>query len=192
MSGTWASNWVNGDVVTAAEFKKGMGAIYDTTLGAPAASIDLTGIVATYAHLLIVAQLRCDHATVVASAGIRFNNDATAIYDWERIYGTAATPTSAETFADTSGQIGNIPGSSVAAGIAGSLSIFIPNYAGTTFNKAYTSTVNHKGGVSSGNMFSGVWGGQWRSSVAINRVTLVQTGSNFIAGSRVTVYAMGA
>lgn len=192
MSGTWASGWVAGDVVTAAEHKKGMGAIFDSTLGAPAATIDLSGIVATYAHLLIIAQLRCDHATVNAAAGIRFNNDATAIYDWERVYGVAATPTSAETFADTSGQLGNIPGSSVAAGIAATMSIFIPNYAGTTFNKSYTSTINHKGGVTSGTVLAGTWGGQWRNTAAINRITLVQTGSNFIAGSRVTVYAMGA
>lgn len=192
MSGTWAAGWVAGDVVTAAEYAKGTGAIFNSTLGADAASFDITGIVATYAHLRIVAQLRGTEATASSNAAIRFNNDSSAIYDWERLFGNGAAAGAGEGLAATGGQIGFIPGSTVGAGIAATLEIVIPNYAGTTFNKGYTSTCNHKVGVASGNVYTGVWGGQWRSTAAINRITLVPQANNFLAGSRVTVYAMGS
>jgi hypothetical protein len=40
--------------VTAAEFRKSMGCVADSTLGIAAASFDFTGLPTTYAHLMVV------------------------------------------------------------------------------------------------------------------------------------------
>ena len=37
-----------------------------------------------------------------------------------------------------------------------------------------------------------VGGGEWRSTAAINRVTVFPATGNFIAGTRLTIYGMGA
>src|SRR6266704_6680502 len=114
-SATWALGWLAGDVVTSAEFAKGAGSIYDTTLGGASATVDITSIIANYAHLLIEVYARSDTAANTALLGMRFNNDAAANYDYERNYGTGATPTSAESFAQIYAVQGLMPAASVGA-----------------------------------------------------------------------------
>ena len=60
----------------------------------------------------------------------------------------------------------------------------MPNYAGTAFMKNYRAE-----------SFCPSWamavGGQWASTAAITRVTLVPLGgTNFVTGSRVTLYGL--
>jgi len=78
----WSTGWVAGNLVTAAEFGKGVGCIYDTTLVGTPASIDIPGIVATYAHLLIMHSLRGDIAGTGANLWLRFNGAASDMY-WQ-------------------------------------------------------------------------------------------------------------
>jgi hypothetical protein len=49
--------------------------------GVSAASIDVTGIIAGYAHLRLVLQARGDAAVTTTSLLVRFNNDSAANYD---------------------------------------------------------------------------------------------------------------
>jgi hypothetical protein len=192
MTGTWASGWATGDVVTAAEFKKTAGAIFDSTLGASAANVDITGISATYAHLMVSLYGRGDTAATTTSVAIRFNGDAAANYDYQYLLGSAAAPAAAESFANTSPVAALIPANTAGANLFGSAEIFIPNYAGSTNNKQYVSINAAKSATTTGTMFVIIYGGGWRSNAAINQVTLFPVAGNFVAGTRVTIHALGA
>lgn len=189
-SGTWALGWAVGDIVTSAEFKKGVGAIYDTTLGAAAASVDIQNIIGGYAHLLVVVYARTNSGTA-AELRMRFNNDTGGNYDYQVLDGSAATAQAAETFAATGARVGLIPGTSAGANLFAQVEILIPHYAGSANNKAGCSTCAAKWGTSSGQMQAELDAFFWRSNAAINQLTLYGTG-NLVAGTRVTVYALGA
>lgn len=192
MTGTWATGWATGDVELAAEFKKGIGAIFDSTLGGSAANVDVTSISATYAHLLIVAYARGDTAALSTSLMARFNGDTAANYDYQIQDASAATKLANESFAQTSALAGRIPANTAGANLFSANIIFIPHYAGSSNNKVALSISSIKVGTSTSNLTVTMAGGFWRSSAAINQVTLLPAAGNFVSGTRVTVYGMGA
>lgn len=190
-SGAWPLGWSTADLVDAASFRRGIGCIFDSTLVGSAATVDVSSIVSSYAHLLIVAYARSDSATPVISTNLRFNGDAAANYDTQILAGTGAAPVASETFAGTSTVPGNIPANTAGANLFGVHVTWIPNYAGSTGNKLCLSMSSYKTGTSTGNMGGWIVGGHWRSNAAITRVTLLPAAGNFVAGTRVSVYAMG-
>lgn len=191
-SGTWALGWVTGDVVTAAEYRKGVGALYDTTLGAAAASIDVTGIVASYAHLRVLVYARGDTAALSTGILLRINNDSTASYQTQQVYGGATTPSAAEGLAQTSISLGSMPAATAPANWFGASEIVIPHYAGSTNQKAVEASTGYRVGTGTGQGISMRSSGWWSSGGAINRLTLLPAAGNFAAGTRVTIYGMGA
>jgi hypothetical protein len=192
MTGTWATGWATGDIVTAAEFKKTAGSIFDSTLGASAASVDVTGISATYAHLMVSIYARSDVAAGVSNVLMRFNGDSAANYDYQDLRGNAATSSASEAFAGTSLIAGLSPANTAGANLFSSIEVFVPNYAGSTNNKQFVSISASKSGTTTGNLFVDIFGGGWRSNAAINQVTLLPASGNFVAGTRVTIHALGA
>ena len=192
MTGTWATGWATGDIVTASEFKKTAGSIYDTTLGASAANVDITGISATYAHLMMSVYARGDNASANTSMLIQFNGDTAANYDYQLLQAFAAAPAASETFAATSAFIGLIPANTAGANLFGSTEFFLPHYAGSTNNKESVSINSLKTGTTTGLMGVYLIGGAWRSTAAVNRITIFPVAGNFVAGTRVTIHALGA
>lgn len=151
-----------------------------------------TALPTTYAHLLVVCYLRSDRALTVDDCQLRFNNDTGANYDLESLRATAATPVSSELFAQTSIYQGAIPAASATANVFGGPTFLIPNYANATNQKMILGWTGHKVGTTTGLLGAGVASGFWRSNAAINRITLFPVvGPNFVAGSRVSVYALG-
>lgn len=191
-TGTWPFGFATGDVMNAAQYGKGIGAIFDTTLGGSAATIDITGIVGTYAHLWLVVYGRGDAGATFSTLLARFNADSTASYDAQVLQGQAATVTAAETFAQTAMQIGNIPAGTAPANLFGSSVGFVPHYSGSSNNKATVTLSSLKLGTSTTLLTVALFGGFWRSSSAINRITLFPGAGNFVAGTRVSLYALGA
>lgn len=195
MSATWASGWVAGDIVTAAEFKKGAGLIADSTLGGSAVSIDLTSLPTSYAHLLLLAYVRTDRAATSDSLLLRFNNDSTAIYDYSNATASGtANPTTGNAVAATSIAIAtSIPGATASANRFGVVAAWIPHYAGVTNHKAVTASYWSVIGTTTADTQNGFGGGMWRSAAAISRITILPlTGTNLVAGSRFSIYAFGA
>jgi hypothetical protein len=194
MSGTWASGWVTGDLVPAAEFKKGIGCIYDTTLGVSAASIDISGIPTSYAHLMLEVYARTDYASAaIDGVQLRFNADTTANYDYQTFDGTGSATAAAELFGQTSAQCGLAAGNTAAANLFDTSRVLIAHYANASHNKSFESTAAHKQGTASGNMQARSSVGFWRSNSAISEITLISLNSaNFVAGTRVSLYVMGA
>lgn len=192
MSGTWASSWATGDVVTAAEFRKGMGCVADSTLGVAAASFDFTGLPTSYAHLVIELYARGDTAANNTLGLLRFNNDSAANYLWQRSSVTATTFTGVEGLAQSNITVGLMPAASAAANFFGVTRIYVPNYANTANYKSCVIANFIAWATTTGTMASEANGGIWRVANAINRVTVLPTAGSFAAGSRCSIYVMGS
>lgn len=191
MTGTWPTYWATGDVVTAAEFAKGAGAIYDTTLGSDG-GVDVQNITGSYAGLLLELYMRSNVVATNDTIVLRFNNDSGANYDYQRIYGSAAVATASEAFGQTTLTVGVCPGASAGAGDMSACHVFIPHYAGTSFNKVVIARTFVKWGTASGNMQARIDGGAWRSNSAINRILFTCSAGAPATGSRITIRALGA
>lgn len=180
-----------GDLITAAQINRWCVMLADSVLDSPAATFDLTSIPAHWSHLKLVAYLRGDSASVAVPVYVRFNNDASAIYDRQALVANAATVTGSESISNTSAQIGNMPDSSGLADSFGVLELTIPYYAGTTDLKSASSIGGHKRDNSTGNVYVEQYSVHWRSAAAINRITLLPSSGNFDTGSRVSLYGTG-
>lgn len=193
MSGTWVSGWVTGDVVPAAEYKKGVGMVYDSTASGAVASFD-TGatIPGGYAHLLVEAYLRGDTAATNVSLGIRFNNDSGTNYNYSQHITNNATILAAASVAQTSIVAAATAGSSPASAFS-PVRFEVAHYANASGFKALSAgsswweTADTAAGQ---NQMS--FSGLWKSTAALTRITVTPAAGNWVAGSRFTVYVMGA
>lgn len=187
---------VGQDIEIAAAAGGGLEVLFDTTLGADAATLDATALPAGYSMLECSLVGRCSTVGALDLMGMRFNNDSGNNYDIE--YTQIANGGSSEDNESLAqpqfgqaGQttVGFIPGTTAPAGAHVELSIKIRNYAATVFNKGFTGHAYSKDSVAGGAQRIVLSGGEWRSTAAITRVTfLVIGGTNFITGSRLTVY----
>lgn len=191
MTGTWATGWQTGDVEQAAEFKKGIGAIFDQTF-VSTTSLTIGSIPATYAHLLLVVYARSDVAAASASLGLQFNSDVGANYDFQRLTGAAATAAAAESFAQTSAAVGLMPANTAGANLFSANILFIPNYASASNNKLAIALSSFRSGTTTTTMTTSMHAGFWRSNAAITQITLSSVSGNLVTGTRVTLYGMGA
>lgn len=192
-SNSWANGWVTGDIPTAAEFAKGMGAISDTTLGVAQATIDVSGLPTTYAHLMLVIQGRGDPAASTVNALLRLNNDSGANqYTYGVLNSTGSTASATDNASATSFLAGVIAAGTAAANLSGSALVWLPHYNSTTFIKRVQAYYSTQWGTGSGNLNHGLINGFWNSTAAVNRVTLLASSGSFVAGTRLTIYALGA
>jgi len=184
-----ATAWATGDLVSGSQLNALPVRIANTTLAGSAGSISFTSIPGHYAHLLVEAYLRSDFAAVNPGVGLRFNSDLAANYDYQQLEASAASPVGGEVFAATSIDAGGVPGSTAGANLFSALRMLIPHYAQASNNKAVLCCSAHKSGTSSGAMEVRRAAGFWRSSAAIEDITLVPTG-NFVAGCRATLIGL--
>lgn len=180
--------------ITAGKLAAGVGALtqlFDSTLGADAATIDASGLATTYSHLLVLAVLRTDvAAAAVATPGLQFNGDTGANYDYSAVQWSGSSAAGANAFAATA-ILMNAPAATAEANRFSAHAFLLLDYASASHFKtlAFLDTTIATG--TSVNTRAGVWGGNWRSTAAINRLTFVVGANNFKAGSRVTVYGIG-
>lgn len=157
--------------------------IAETTLGASAANVDFTSIPTTFSHLLLTWQARSDAAVTASTLLVRFNGDSAANYAWEKLDAIAAAASAASFTAQTSIQIDALVGASAPASQSGFGHAWIPNYLGVTFFKQ----ISLIGGQST---YAQLHTGLWSSTAAINRVTILPTTGNFVAGTRFSLYGV--
>jgi hypothetical protein len=168
----------------------GLVKLFDSTLGASAASIDTgaNGVAGGHSDLLIYIVGRCDLVVNSATVALQFNADTGANYDWIWNRNAGGVLASVSTFADTAAEIGNVPGTTGAATYPGTFAVSIPSYTQTTFFKAGQSL----GGsvfATLGNTQTTFAAFAWRNTAAITRVSLFPfSGGNLIAGSRMVIY----
>jgi hypothetical protein len=146
------------------------------------ASIDFSGIPATYTDLAILVSGRSgDTGGGSFGVSIVFNNDTTATnYNLRRLTGTG-TSTSSLNQNTNLVILQNLPGAT--ASTFGNARILIPNYA-SSVTKTYSSeSITENNGSEA---FQVLLAGYWSNSTAINRVTL--TATSFAQYSTVYLY----
>lgn len=154
-------------------------------------TIDFSSIPATYESLKLVAMLRNDKAATLENfAYLRFNNDSSGNYDYQVMSRLATTQAGNEAFAQSAGFIGNMPAASATASTAAQFDVLIAGYARTVFNKSYFSTNIHKQATSTTSITIGTFAGFWRSTAAINQITIVSDSDKFVEGSVATLYGI--
>lgn len=181
-----------GELISAAQWNRLQMLLADSSLSGTAASFDFTSIPAHWTHLMVVVYARSDEAlATVGALKIRFNGDTAANYDSQILDGIAAAVTASEQFAATAGFAGLHPRGTSGANLFSATKVVIPNYANAANNKAADCQSSSKVGVAAGNLAKRQTAVFWRSNAAITQVTILPEASNFVAGSRATLYGMG-
>lgn len=165
--------------------------IADTTLGAPTTNITFSGISGTFKSLMIVFQGRSDRAAVSDVAVLQFNGDTGANYDAQNVQGSNVTASANSSTGGTVAGFGQIPGTGVTrANIAASITITIPNYANTSFEKSFCGLGGFADSTAANNIVE-LRCSSWRNTAAITSIKLFpNVGTNFTTGTRATLYGL--
>jgi len=87
--------------------------------------------------------------------------------------------------------LGYAPGNNAVANDRGSMEVNVLDYANTTGLKSAHATGYARLSTSSTGLRTWHSGGTWRSTAAINQITILPlTGTNFKSGSRATLYGL--
>lgn len=164
--------------------------LYDNVAGGAIASWDVSGISQAYNHLKLVLTVRGSTAATVVSSGIRFNNDSGNNYNSQRTYSNNAGVAGSGNFAQSRLILADCPAASSAANAAGTMEVLVPSYALTTFNKGVVFNSVAVQAVYGTNDYTWSGGGDWLSTAAITRVTVLPASGNWLAGSRLTIYGL--
>ena len=171
----------NGDIVR----------IYDNVAASAIPSWDIPNITNAFNHLKLVLQARGSTAASEVLVSIKFNNDGGLNYDGQRFlfYGTT-TATQQIAFASNAGTLCNIPGSSATVNTASNHEFVISNYSKSVFNKYIVGKGTQFHGTTTSDMRAEIPATGWRSTAAINRITIFPSSGNFEAGSHLTIYGL--
>ena len=156
-------------------------ALLTQTLSTAAASVTFSSIPQGYTDLFVV----CTATATVANSTfiLRVGSgsvDSGTNYSTTTLYGNGTTATSTRTSNVSSIYIGDI-----ATSAANTTNFSIMNYSNATTNK----TVIGRNGISAFGTQAFV--GLWRSTVAVNTISLALfSGNNFAIGSTFTIYAI--
>lgn len=158
-------------------------------------AIDFTAIPATYTHLLLEGQIKSSAANSSADAYLVFNNDTAANYDYVYLRGSGASASSAQFLAGGGANgmyLGKVTGNTAAlAAAAGLVVAEIPFYAATTWNKNIAARSTFVQDATGSGVQIWQTGAQWRSTAAINRITIIEgTANNWLTGSTVSLYGI--
>ena len=189
---------VAADVATQAELDAvaatiGMVRLFDTTLGADAATLDTgagTPLSGAYKHLVIMASLRGTKVATTTAVRLRFNDDSSAVYARAyagRANGVAVT---GEAVGQTFSEIGSAPGASATGSRFGVVVIEVPGYSKSDRFKTFTGKLAERFGAASGNSEMITIEGTWDDTDPITRVALFPDTNNWLAGSELTVYGL--
>ena len=146
-----------------------------------ASSIEFTSIPQTYTDLLVV----CSGRTNGSGNGINISfNGNTSNYSNRALQGNGSAASSFGTYNRNAGMVTD---SNQTASVFGSTSIYVPNYAGSTF-KSYSAD-----GVSENNAataYMSFIAGLWSDVSAITSLTLSLMVGNFVQYSSATLYGI--
>jgi hypothetical protein len=169
--------------------------ISDQLLNAPAATVSFSSISSGYKQLVVYATAACSAAGSNDQLYLQVNGDSAAHYGYEYLLANGGS-----TFAGDGGasmvalpKLGDLGCANVSNNGGTSYMVTLPDYAGTTFAKNAITTANVPVGSSFGTNYLSIenWSWWWNSTAAINQLTFgVVGGSNFVTGSRFTLYGI--
>ena len=142
--------------------------------GATASSIDFSSIPQTYTDLQIIISSRTDNANVYGWYSYRFNgNNSSMSTRWMEPDGTSVGYGTSSTFMYGGAGVGAGSGNTL---LYDNSTIYIPNYASTSLNKA--SNTDEGGANTTATAYMTLAANLWSNTSAINQITLYpQTGT---------------
>lgn len=175
--------------------------IEDIFLAAAAAAIQFQNISQRFRHLMVVAMLRSTASADDDPLRLQLNEISTTVYDWMWFDCRHETTTSQPVFGSNQGRdgtsaelvpivAGNAPGANFSP-----LEIFIPHYTNMSLRKVWNARAGSARINADEGMFMAFGTGIFKASSGDQNVEdvklLVDTGPNFEAGSRATLYGLG-
>jgi hypothetical protein len=160
--------------------------ISEQVLAADGVPADFTSIPATYRDLVLVVRGRGSAAATEARLQLQFNGDTAANYDWKDV-GVSTGVFQGSNFANTSAGAAMIVADTSPAGTSSLAEIHIGDYRGTAFHKSFVGSNGEKtsNSASAANMIQRFHQGVWRSTAAINQISVL---TSCKAGSVLSLY----
>jgi len=156
--------------------------IQSVTVGSGgAASIEFGSIPQTYTDLVLLCSLDQSNSSVVAD--IRFNGLSTDLSS-RLLLGNGSTASSITSTALRS--YGTNP-SDFTASIFSNMTIYIPNYSGSTNKSVSIDAVTENNGTTG---FCSFTAGLWNQTSAITQIALIANGGNVVQHSSVSLYGI--
>lgn len=161
-----------------------------TTIAGTAAAFDVSSISGSYNDLVLVLVGRASFSAANDSVMLRFNGDTAANYATQQMNASGSTATGFEQNSDTKISPGTVPASSAAAGWFGVITVLLPGYASTTWNKLALVDAGYATALTAGNKQATKVTGVWASTAAITRVQFLINDSpnTFVIGSTLRIY----
>lgn len=183
----------------AATSTSGLATIFDSgEIAAAAATVDVTGIPATYSNLLIVALVRGTRNNPVTSFCVAMNGDGGGNYQVRSgAHDELNFDTGDSDFgnADVVVDLGRMTALTAPASVFSPFFVLIPSYRSTAqwkfvltlsaFERNDTANTGVAGGTGLAQAF-----GWWKSTAAISSMSFTAGTGNIAAGSRVMVYGL--
>jgi hypothetical protein len=164
--------------------------ISTTVLGSSTPSVtfsNLGTVAAAYKHLQVRMTVRNDAANATNYGSFRINGDTGSNYANHRLHGNGSTVTSGADSASSTMFIGDFPAATNTASVFGAMIIDYLDFSSTTKNKTVRYFIGQPGSSSSVRLQSGLWA----STAAITSISFaVQDGSNWVSGSRFSLYGL--
>lgn len=165
--------------------------IAETSLAAPAATIDFTSIPQVYRHLRLALSSANNTGTTTVHAqlaAVAAGFDSGANYD--RQYGSANASSAAAT--EGLGQTSLLLGvHGAAANVMDPVAIDFLDYR-SAYHKAMVGLSANKVGTSTGNLLAFFLSGYWRNTGAIGAIRLFPAANSFAIGTRATLWGVPA
>lgn len=155
------------------------------------ASIDFNGIPQTGLDLVINGLFRSEVAAANEPLNMRFNADTGNNYDRQYVAGQGGSSGIDGVAAQSSMNIGEATGASVASRNA-RVSIIIPAYSSLVVFKGFTAHSGYSLGANAADQGVRECAGTWRNTDAITRVTIFCATADIAEGSFASLYTLSA
>ena len=160
--------------------------IATTTAGGSSATVTFNSISGSYTDIVLISSVRTTSNSDGFDVLAQFNSDTGSNYSITQMYGTGSSAASNRETNRTSAKVGLMAGNLTTAGTFASNIAHIQNYSNSTTYK----TVLARRDLSTQYTVATV--SLWRSTSAINSITLNAEVGNFASGSTFTLYGIKA
>lgn len=147
-------------------------------------TVNFTTIPQNYRDLIIVVRGRTTAATTAVFVQVQLNGDTGANYDFSRENRYGISPA----LAQTAMQMGELIGTTGAAGSAALCHATIGDYRGAVFHKTLDAQATFKISNATGDIIRDAYIGVWRNVTPIHSVLISLSSGGFENGSVVTLY----
>lgn len=151
------------------------------------ATIDITSIPATFTDLSVVLSVRCSSVQNATGLNMLINGNTSAVYSGTRLAGNGSITFADSQSATTIMAIGDVQGGNSTVSTFNNLSLYIPNYAGSTVKPILLENVMENNATLA---YQWAVAGLFNSTSAITSLRFSWNNDNFVQYSSATLYGI--